>query len=75
MELENLILSQVKPVTKEHTWYILTTKWICPEAQNTQDTIHQPHKAQEEGRRPKCGCFSSLKGEQNRGGNMETVFY
>jgi hypothetical protein len=29
------------------------------EAQNTQDTIHRPHEAQEKGR-PKCGYFSPL---------------
>ena len=27
-----------------------------PEVQNTQDTIHRTHEAQEEGR-PKCGYF------------------
>ena len=27
MELENIILSEVT-VTKEHTWYVLTDKWI-----------------------------------------------
>ena len=37
-----------KPITREHTWYGLTDKWIL-----TQDTIHNPHEAQEEGR-PKC---------------------
>ena len=30
--------------------------YISPKAQNTQDTIHRQHEAQEE-RRPKCGCF------------------
>jgi len=48
----------VNLVTKEHTWHVLTDKWIvAPKAQNTQDTIHRPHEAQEEGR-PNCGCFS-----------------
>jgi hypothetical protein len=46
------------PITKEHIWYALTDKWILvPEAQNTHDTIHRPHEAQEE-ERPKCGYFS-----------------
>jgi len=37
---------------------------ISTKSQNTQDTIHRPHEAQEEGR-PKCGCFShSYNGEQ-----------
>jgi hypothetical protein len=31
---------------------------ISPTAQNTQDTIHRPYEAQEEGR-AKCGCFSA----------------
>jgi hypothetical protein len=30
---------------------------ISPEAQNTRDTIHKPHEAQEE-RRQKCGYFN-----------------
>ena len=43
------------PFTKEHTWYVLTGKCnIRPETQNTQETIHRPHEAQEEGR-SKCG--------------------
>ena len=29
---------------------------LSPEAQNTQNTIHRPHEAQEEGRQ-KCGYF------------------
>jgi hypothetical protein len=46
------------PVTKEHTWYVLTYKWILgKKAQNTHDTTLRPYKAQEEGR-PKCSCFS-----------------
>jgi hypothetical protein len=52
--------------TKEHTWYILTDKWML--AQNSgidQDSVHRPYEAQEEGR-PKCECFcASYKGEQN----------
>jgi hypothetical protein len=39
---------------------------ISPEAQNTQDTIHRPHEAQEEGR-PKYRYFGpSLKGDQKK---------
>jgi hypothetical protein len=46
------------PVTKVHTWYSLTDKWIlAPKLGNTHDMIHRPYEAQEEGR-PKCGCFS-----------------
>ena len=46
------------PITKEHTWYALTDKWILisPEAWNTQDPIHRPHETQEEGR-SKCRYF------------------
>ena len=41
---------------------------IRPEAQNTQDTIHRPYEAQEEGR-PKCGHFDpSEKEEQSTHG-------
>jgi hypothetical protein len=56
------------PITKEYTWYTLTDIY-----RNTQDTIHRPYEAQEEGR-PKCGCFSALyKGNKIfTGGNMET---
>jgi hypothetical protein len=39
---------------------------ISPKALNTQDTIHRPHKAQEE-EKAKCGCFEN-KGEQNTHG-------
>ena len=37
---------------------------ISPKALNTQDTIHRPHEAQEEGR-PNCGCFGSSE-KQNK---------
>jgi hypothetical protein len=40
MELENNHPELSNPETKEHTWYILTDKWIfCPKAQNT----HKPY--------------------------------
>ena len=45
------------PITKEHTWYTLTDKWISSKAQNTKDTIHRPNEAQEEGS-PKYGYFN-----------------
>jgi hypothetical protein len=32
IELDNIILSEVTQITKEHTWYILSDKWIL--AQN-----------------------------------------
>jgi hypothetical protein len=38
---------------------------ICPEVQNTQDTIHRPHEAQEEGR-PKCVDTSVLLRRRNK---------
>jgi len=64
MELENIILSEVTYSQKTH---MLCTHWqvdISPKAQNTQDMIHRPHEAQEEGK-PKCGCFNpSQKREQ-----------
>ena len=28
MELETVIQSEVSPITKEHTWYVLTDMWI-----------------------------------------------
>jgi hypothetical protein len=45
---------------------------ISPKAPNTQDTIHRPHEAQEEGRL-KYGCFSPSLKENNilTGANME----
>jgi hypothetical protein len=33
---------------------------FSPKAQNSQDTIHRPHEAQEEGT-PKCGCLVLLR--------------
>jgi hypothetical protein len=43
-----------KHSSKEHTWYATTDKWIFVEssleAQNTQDKIHRPQDAQEDGR-------------------------
>jgi hypothetical protein len=56
---------------------------IRPKSWYTQDTIHRPHEAQEEGR-PKCECFKVWmlesvdvvllrKGNKiHTGGNMET---
>ena len=53
MELQNIILGEVIQTQKNtHGMHSL----ISSEAQNTQDTIHRPYKAQEEGR-PNCGCF------------------
>jgi hypothetical protein len=39
--------------------YALTGKWMLAQKLEipTQDTIHRPHEAQEEGR-PKCGYFN-----------------
>jgi hypothetical protein len=52
MELEN-ILSEVTLSQKEHTWYVLTDKWIL-ETTTTTKTVEYPqynsHEAQEEGR-------------------------
>ena len=48
---------------------------ISAKALNTQNTIHRPHEAQEEGR-PKCG-FSVLLRKGNKiiiGANMETKY-
>jgi hypothetical protein len=28
LKLENIILSEITQTTKEHTWYVLTDKWI-----------------------------------------------
>jgi len=57
MELENIILSEVTQSQKNthgmHSLYVD----ISPNAQITQDTIHRPYEAQEEGQ-PKYGCFT-----------------
>jgi hypothetical protein len=46
-------------VTKEHTWYVLTDKWILgKKLQNTYDTIYRSYEVQKEWRQ-KCGCFST----------------
>jgi hypothetical protein len=55
IELENTHPDLSNPIIEEHTWYAFTD--ISPKARNTQDTIHRPHEAQEDGR-PKCGYFS-----------------
>jgi hypothetical protein len=52
MALENILSEVTNSVTKEHTWYVLTDKWILGKS---VDTTHGPHEAQEE-RRPKNGC-------------------
>ena len=53
------------PITKEHTWYALTDKWILAQKQNAQDPICKTHETQEEGR-PKCEYFvPPYNGEQN----------
>jgi hypothetical protein len=37
------------PITKEHTWYVLTDKWIIsPEVLNTQCTDHMKLKKKED---------------------------
>ena len=51
MELEKYHPEWSNPVTKEHWWVD-----ISPKAWNTQNTVHRPHEAQEEGR-PKCEYF------------------
>jgi hypothetical protein len=54
VELVNIILSEVTQSQKNtHSMYFQN---IIAKVQNTQDTIHRPYEAQEEGR-PKCGCF------------------
>jgi hypothetical protein len=48
---------QLQNITKEHTWYAFTAKWILAQkAQNTQDTNHSTYEAQED-RRLTCGCL------------------
>jgi hypothetical protein len=52
VELENIILSIVNPITKEHTWYPLTDKWILaqnfsiPKIQFTGHTKYQKKENQ-----------------------------
>ena len=55
------------PITKGHTWNILTDKRMLPE----KIQITRSHEAQEE--RPKCGCFSPSYKENKilTGANME----
>jgi hypothetical protein len=55
MELGNIILSN--PVTKEHTCYALTDKWILAQRlkiPKIQFTDHMKLKKKED----QCGCFS-----------------
>ena len=55
MELENIILSEVK---EEHTWCTLTDKWLLAQKFGIPKIHFTDHinEAQEEGR-PKCGYF------------------
>jgi hypothetical protein len=48
---------------------------ISPKSQNTQDTIHKPHAAQEKGS-SMCGCFnpSYKKNKIPIGANTETKY-
>jgi hypothetical protein len=46
------------PVRKEHTWYVLTDKWILRKKlgiPTIQLMDHMKFKKKED---PKCGCFS-----------------
>ena len=55
MELENILSEVTQSQKNTHGMNSLISR-ISPTAQNTQDTIHRPHEAQE-GERPKCGHF------------------
>ena len=56
MDLEDIILSEVTQSQKNtHVMQSLIVD-ICPEAQNTPDTIHKTYETQEEGI-SKCGYF------------------
>jgi hypothetical protein len=57
IELESIILSEVTQSQKNTHGMHSPIVDISPEAQNTQDTIHRPNEAQEDGR-PKCGYFN-----------------
>jgi hypothetical protein len=51
MELENIILSVVIKITKEHTWYALTDKWVLAQMfriPNIQFTDHIKLKKKED---------------------------
>ena len=51
MELEDIILSEVTQSQKNtHGMHLLISGLISPKVRNTQNTIHRPHEAQEEGR-------------------------
>ena len=54
IELENIILSEISQSQKNRRAMHSLIRDINPKSQNTQDTIHRPHEAQED-RRPKCG--------------------
>jgi hypothetical protein len=54
-ELENIILSEVTQSQNYTHGMHLMLSGYQPRSLNTEDTIHRPHEAQEEGRR--CGCF------------------
>jgi hypothetical protein len=57
MELENIILIFQNTVSKEHTKYVLTEKWIL-EKKLRIPISHRSDEAKNVGR-SKYGCFSS----------------
>ena len=57
MDLEDIILSEVTQSQKNTHGVPSLISGYQPKSWNTQDTIHRPHEAQEEGR-PKCEGFS-----------------
>jgi hypothetical protein len=44
------------PITKEHTWYALTDKWILAQKFGIPKIEFSKHEPQKEGR-AKCGYF------------------
>ena len=73
MELENIILSEVNPVTKEYTWYALTGKWILAqklEIPKIQFTDHM--KLKKEDQSVDALVLLRMDNKILLGGNMET---
>jgi hypothetical protein len=48
MELKNIILSEVTQITNEHTWYVVTDKWILTQKLGIPNTDPMKLKKEEQ---------------------------
>ena len=60
-ELENIILSDITQVTKEHKWYVLTDMWILAKKNLGIPTIQLTDHMKPKKKTPKCGCYSTTQ--------------